>query len=341
MKFLVKLSFTALLITSAFGQSGRLGLMLSEEQDNGKGVSVSSVLEESGSWKAGIRKDDLITAVNGQPVLTVDDVHEALKDKKAGEAVTVDIRREDAVHSFQVELSGNRVFAREGWTGKPKKWIFSGSERPWLGIQTHELTPQLATFFKAEHGVLVESVVEDTPALKAGLRAGDIITALAGEKVVRTFDIHKILNEKQEGEELALTYLRNGKEMSGQIKVENRKGDSAFHYEFFFDDGEGVEDVLIRIPDPHGEDVEIERRVKKEMMALEAHNSREHAERRRLQAELMREQAELMHEELENSTISAKDREELEREIRRSLEKELTALKAELEALRKKIEQSP
>lgn len=334
MKICLNLILGSFLAANAFAQSGRLGLMLSEEKAAGPGVLVSSVVPESGSWKSGIRKDDLITAVNGQPVLTVADVHEALKDKKAGEEVAVDIRRDDAVHSFQVVLSGGRVFAKDGWTTKPKKWIFSGTERPWLGIQTHELTPQLASFFKADHGVLVESVKEDTPAVKAGLRAGDIITHLAGEKVLRTFDIHKILAEKQEGEQLPLTYLRSGKEMSTQITAANRKGDSAFHYEFFFDDGEGVEDVLIRIPEPHVEGEEMERQVQEELMALQARHSRELAEKRRIHGELMRE-------ELENSRVSAREREELEREIRHSLEKELAALRAELESLRKKIEQAP
>ena len=55
-----------------------------------------------------------------------------------------------------------------------------------IGISTRTLTKQLADFFGVqEGGVLISSVSDDSPAAKAGLRAGDIITAVDGEKLGR------------------------------------------------------------------------------------------------------------------------------------------------------------
>jgi membrane-associated protease RseP (regulator of RpoE activity) len=56
--------------------------------------------------------------------------------------------------------------------------------------------------------VLVTSVSEDGPAAKAGLKAGDVITAVDGESVETSGDISRIINRKKEGE-VTLTIIRN------------------------------------------------------------------------------------------------------------------------------------
>ncbi|MBA3269149.1 MAG: PDZ domain-containing protein [Acidobacteria bacterium] len=59
-----------------------------------------------------------------------------------------------------------------------------------LGVQIGELTPQLAEYFGAKDGgVLVSGVTKDSPADKAGLKAGDVITALDGDRVGDTADL--------------------------------------------------------------------------------------------------------------------------------------------------------
>jgi serine protease Do len=64
------------------------------------------------------------------------------------------------------------------------------SPRGRLGVQLGELTPQLAEYFGAkEGGVLVSSVTKDSPAEKAGLKAGDVITSINGDNVRGTDDL--------------------------------------------------------------------------------------------------------------------------------------------------------
>lgn len=52
-----------------------------------------------------------------------------------------------------------------------------------LGVSVQELTPDLAAYFGVAAGVLVSSVDAERPAAKAGLRAGDVITAIDGKAV--------------------------------------------------------------------------------------------------------------------------------------------------------------
>src|SRR6185436_1195870 len=67
----------------------------------------------------------------------------------------------------------------------------------------------LAEYFGVrDGGVLVTSVTENSPAAKAGLKAGDVITAIDGEKVTSPGDLTRGLNKKESGE-VSLTVMRD------------------------------------------------------------------------------------------------------------------------------------
>jgi S1-C subfamily serine protease len=71
------------------------------------------------------------------------------------------------------------------------------SPRGRLGVLTNELTPELAEYFGAKDGgVLVARVTPESPAAKAGLRAGDVITAVDGDQVRDTDDLVDELRDK-------------------------------------------------------------------------------------------------------------------------------------------------
>ena len=68
-----------------------------------------------------------------------------------------------------------------------------------LGIGIQELTPQLGEFFGTDKGVLVTSVQADSPAAKAGLKAGDVITALGDAPVSSPSDLMRAVRRADEG----------------------------------------------------------------------------------------------------------------------------------------------
>ncbi len=87
------------------------------------------------------------------------------------------------------------------------------SPRGRLGVQLNELTPQLADYFGAtDGGVLVAGVTQDSPAEKAGLKAGDVITAIDGDRVRRTEDLIDQLRDK--AGDVTVGILRDRKESS-------------------------------------------------------------------------------------------------------------------------------
>jgi membrane-associated protease RseP (regulator of RpoE activity) len=92
-------------------------------------------------------------------------------------------------------------------------WRMS-SPRSRLGVQLGDLTPQLAEYFgAADGGVLVSSITKDSPAEKAGLKAGDVITAINGQRVRDSDDLIDELREATAGE-VTIGILRDKKESS-------------------------------------------------------------------------------------------------------------------------------
>jgi serine protease Do len=87
-------------------------------------------------------------------------------------------------------------------------FAFGNSRR--IGVSTTQLSNQLADYFGVADGkgVLVTSVADDSPAAKAGLRAGDVITAIDGEKVEGAGDLARAINKKKDGD-VSLTIVRN------------------------------------------------------------------------------------------------------------------------------------
>jgi C-terminal processing protease CtpA/Prc len=81
-----------------------------------------------------------------------------------------------------------------------------------------QLTKQLADYFGIADGkgVLVTSVAEDSPAAKAGIRAGDVIVAVDGEKVDSAGDVTRGLNKKKEGD-VSLTLIRNKSQINVNV----------------------------------------------------------------------------------------------------------------------------
>src|SRR5437870_95788 len=93
--------------------------------------------------------------------------------------------------------------------------------RSWLGVSIQSLTPELAKGFGLSEtmGALVGSVTDDSPAMKAGIKAGDIITEFDGHKVARSEALPRVVAETPAGREVPVTVLRDGKTMKLTAKV--------------------------------------------------------------------------------------------------------------------------
>lgn len=106
------------------------------------------------------------------------------------------------------ERDGNmeQFFFRRGPEGGARVWV-SGRGR--LGVMTQPLSGQLANYFGVPAGVLVTEVTENSPAAKAGMKAGDVITAIDGTAVKDTGDIVERLGQVAAGKTVAVEISRD------------------------------------------------------------------------------------------------------------------------------------
>lgn len=214
-----------------------------------RGVGVTQVVKDSPAEKAGLRKDDVILRIDGENVNSVRKLNRLVSEMApdhsvritvsrggAEQEVTATIGKRDNTSMVQGVFKGTpRFFKWEGMHPKTFKWesplfhnkdllenegdlsfFLTNSRR--IGVSTMALTKQLADYFgiTGGKGVLVTSVTEDSPAAKAGVRAGDVITAVDGEAVDSSGDLARVINRKKEGD-VTLTIIRNKAQQTIQV----------------------------------------------------------------------------------------------------------------------------
>lgn len=95
-------------------------------------------------------------------------------------------------------------------------------QRPYIGINMMEL--EAAKYYSdletnAEYGVYVTSVVDSSPAAKAGIKAGDVVTEIEGKKIKTISNFRSELYKYNVGDEVKFKLIRNKKEMEVTVKL--------------------------------------------------------------------------------------------------------------------------
>ena len=75
-------------------------------------------------------------------------------------------------------------------------------------------------------GIYVAKVVEDGAAADAGIKEGDVITAIDGEKVTRMAELQEVIAKKRPGDKVTLTYLREKKKKTETVTLKNEQGNT-------------------------------------------------------------------------------------------------------------------
>lgn len=96
--------------------------------------------------------------------------------------------------------------------------------RGWLGVETQDITPQLAESFSLQNitGIIVAGIQRNGPAAQAGLRPGDIILSINGEASGNSKTVMNQIARVSPGGKLQMKILRNGKELDTQAIVGER-----------------------------------------------------------------------------------------------------------------------
>ncbi len=109
--------------------------------------------------------------------------------------------------------------------GDGMNYLFTPGNRRVIGVGVSSLSEQLGSYFGVDggDGLLITSVEKDSPAEKAGLRAGDVIVEANGAAVKGSNDLTKALNAEKEGD-ISLTVIRDKKRRSFNVTPEKAKG---------------------------------------------------------------------------------------------------------------------
>ncbi len=238
------------------------------------GAIVNEVLGDSPADEAGIKDGDVIISFDGRKVWDQDDLLDFIEDKNAGESVALELFRDGKSVTVNVELgkrprskglfsraprahSRNLVFSDPGH-GKYRH--FSSNRGGYIGVSLTSLSEQLADYFgvKNNNGVLITEVAEDSPAQKAGLKAGDVIVAIEDEEISNYADVKEIVGESDQGDKLTFTILRNKRKKKIEVEV-GESEDSSFGFHFFtgpdiaiIPDIPDIPDIDIYIPKAKG-----------------------------------------------------------------------------------------
>lgn len=110
----------------------------------------------------------------------------------------------------------------------------------WLGVVTQSVDYDLAEAFDLEvkYGVIVNEVVDDSPAEEAGLENDDIIVSIDSERITDYDDLVDMLTEHGEGDQITIGLIRDGKALDVQVKLAKRprgRRDLDWHSQFSYD----------------------------------------------------------------------------------------------------------
>lgn len=97
-------------------------------------------------------------------------------------------------------------------------------ERGWLGVAIQEITPTTAKALNIgdTRGILVSSVVENSPAYKSGIRTGDIIIAVNSTQIDGSSTFLRTIAGYKPKERITLTYLREGRQRNTNVILGER-----------------------------------------------------------------------------------------------------------------------
>ena len=206
------------IVATGKAQHGRLGVTVQDLNQSladsfglkrVDGALVSNVAPDSAAAAAGLKSGDVITEVNGEPVLRSGSLSSLIGMSAPGERVKLKVWRDRAEHTIEAKLGG---------TEKEAKQVADASaagERGALGLALRPLTRDEKREAKIDAGLVVEDV--DGAAERAGIVAGDVLLAINGKTVQSVDQVKSVMAGKPKS--VALLVQREGEKIFVPVKI--------------------------------------------------------------------------------------------------------------------------
>ncbi|HKN23264.1 MAG TPA: PDZ domain-containing protein [Candidatus Acidoferrum sp.] len=195
-----------------------------------RGVVLGKIVPESPAAKAGLKESDVVTEVNGQRVEGTEQFRRMIREIPAGRVAQFIVWRDGRSQTIGVTLGKSEM--RHGATlvapAAPGNFAFQMPEipemgeffenGPWvtssrtrLGIDAENVDGEFGNYFGAPEGegILVRGVFPDSPAARAGLKVGDVITSVDGERIRSVGELREKIVEKKQEKTVKLGVIRN------------------------------------------------------------------------------------------------------------------------------------
>ncbi|MGH9587283.1 MAG: PDZ domain-containing protein [Acidobacteriaceae bacterium] len=207
------------------------------------GAQVLNVDRDAPAGKAGLRPHDVILQMNGQNIAGEEMLRRMLRETPAGHTITLLISRAGRQQTMKVTLADRTLLEQEAWSqpmiipapDDDDTYMLEGPSghsfgsgffgmlalgSPSVGVELDALGPQLADYFgiKDGQGLLVKRVAEDSPASRAGLKAGDVITRANGQKMATLGEWMKMLHANR-GKNIPINLIRNRQQQTVTLQT--------------------------------------------------------------------------------------------------------------------------
>ena len=90
------------------------------------------------------------------------------------------------------------------------QFLANGESVPYIGIHATDVSENIAEDRRIPRGIYVDKVEADSPAMRAGIQSGDVLTAIGGTDIENFEQYHELLMEEKEGTHLMIKGYRRG-----------------------------------------------------------------------------------------------------------------------------------
>jgi serine protease Do len=191
------------------------------KRPNRDGVLVTSVRPggPAGEAKPPLVRNDVLVAINGVPVKSIQDVVERTRALTQGSTQTIPV-----VATFERKAARYLAVVRVGIQDEKDPGL--EVTKAWLPVETRVISREIATQLGRPdlRGFYLSRVYPDTSAEKAGLKPGDFLLAVDGEKLTASGQEHEdelasLIRQYDVGKTVELTVLRDKKELKIPVEL--------------------------------------------------------------------------------------------------------------------------
>ena len=215
-----------------------------------RGAVVTLIDHDAPAAQVGLRVNDVLLEVNGQPIEGAEAFGRMMREIPPGRKITLVVSRDGATQTMTVQLADRKKLDTDIWNklnsggdiSSPVTGLgifgsgaggdaplpggfhmpFVGNSSLKVGALVEPLTAQMADYLGVSNGLMVKQVARKSQASVAGMKAFDVILKVGTENIATVSDWDRAMRANQ-GKTVAITILRDKKQQTVNLLVDTKK----------------------------------------------------------------------------------------------------------------------